>query len=111
MSSHDDLFDFEKLQLTDQALADCANQGLGDISPFSFRRPHPGHPKPRPRCKTYPGDPDWPTDKTWHLFDHLLGGVLIKTVPEAAVCYPEWGHYSASECAELTATWENSTYR
>ncbi|KAK3358149.1 FAD binding domain-containing protein [Lasiosphaeria hispida] len=113
ISDRDGLFPFETLQLTDAALANMAHSAPAvDLSMFSFKDDS----KLRSRatqaaCKTYPGDPAWPTDPMWRLFDNLLGGALIKTVPEASACYAEWGHYSASKCEELTNNWNNSTFR
>lgn len=38
-------------------------------------------------CRVFPGDEAWPSQETWDTFGKLLGGVLIKTVPIAALCY------------------------
>ena len=104
------LFDFETIQLTEGDLSIFGKSKAADTSLFSF--PTTGDPsKARARCKTYPGDLAWPTEPIWDLFDDLLGGTLIKTVPEASLCYPEWGRYSAAECQELTRSWNNSTLR
>ncbi|KAH1499829.1 hypothetical protein KXV92_002209 [Aspergillus fumigatus] len=35
--------------------------------------------------------------RTWELFDLLLGGALVKTVPLAASCYSAWSEYDAAE--------------
>ena len=104
------LFDFETIQLTDSDLSIFGQSKVVDTSLFDF--PNTGVPsKARARCKTYPGDLAWPTEPIWDLFDDLLGGTLIKTVPEASLCYPEWGRYSAAECQDLTRSWSNSTLR
>lgn len=39
----------------------------------------------------------WPSKRTWELFDLLLGGALVKTVPLAASCYSAWSEYDAAE--------------
>lgn len=110
------LFDFEKYQLTDNVLAKLTKYGLSEQSAVSFAQ-LPQHLATRqsnasvPKCKTYPGDPEWPSEAAWRLFDVLLGRRLIKTVPEASLCYPEWGQYSAAACESLTASWNNSTLR
>ncbi|KAK1833982.1 FAD binding domain-containing protein [Podospora conica] len=110
ITSDKHLFDFETLQLTDKALSAFSHSKAVDTSVFGFHRTDTPA-KPQARCKTYPGDLAWPTEPIWDLFDDLLGGALIKTVPEASLCYPEWGRYSAAQCQELTRTWNNSTLR
>jgi len=62
-------------------------------------------------CKTYPGEPDWPSDEMWRLLNDLLGGALIKTVPEASICYYDWGGGAGTLCQGLTDSWPNSTMR
>ena len=111
--SKPNLLDFEKLQLTDKVIAGLKDQKISDLDLFSFGKPTPSKIKTgqQPKCKTYPGDELWPTDGIWKLFDFLLGGSLIKTVPEASICYPEWGKYNAQQCASTTLTWNNSTLR
>lgn len=110
------LFQFEGLQLTDGVLANLTSYNLTDVELFAFKSDSSASVDRRaktdsPQCKTYPGDPAWPSPRIWRLFDALLGGALIKTVPEASICYTDWGHYSASECESLTKTWNNSTLR
>lgn len=104
------LFPFETLQLTDAVLSKLeTSQALQNL-PISFG----GKPKvgAAQACKAYPGEPGWPSDSVWRLFDLLLGGALIRTTPEAAICYPEWGgNYTASSCTGLTGSWNNSTLR
>jgi hypothetical protein len=110
------LFEFEKFQLTDNVLDKLSKYQLNELSAISFaslpqqlaaRQSNDSFPK----CKTYPGDAEWPSEATWRLFNVLLGDRLIKTVPEASLCYPEWGQYSAAACQALTAQWNNSTLR
>ena len=116
VSTAEGLFGFEQLQLTDNVIANLSHYQLSDLELFSFpdgsseteqRRAV----KARAGCKTYPGDTAWPSVPIWRLFDVLLGGGLIKTVPEASPCYPEWGTYNPGKCQALTETWSNSSLR
>lgn len=61
-------------------------------------------------CKTYPGDALWPSTVVWDVFDLLLGGALIKTVPVASPCYEDYGNYDEAACEWLTANWSNDSY-
>ncbi|KAK3996644.1 FAD binding domain-containing protein [Cladorrhinum sp. PSN332] len=101
------LFEYETIQLTDEELTSTSAFGFARTSAKGIA----SNLKPLRRCKTYPGDLGWPAEPIWDLFDYLLGGALIKTTPEASLCYPEWGRYSAAECQDLTRTWNNSTLR
>lgn len=88
-----ELFDFETLQLTDDVLANLKDAGFGDeaLSLFSPKsKPVKRQVVAKPPCKIYPGDATWPSGAIWRLFNVLLGGALIRTVPEASLCYPEW---------------------
>lgn len=108
-----DLFDFETVQLTDSILEKLSNQ-VPDVSIFSFRTKAPPSAKLMRRsgaCKTYPGDAAWPSDEVWNLFDTLLGGALIRTVPDTAICYSNWNVYDASACQNLTSNYANSYLR
>ena len=59
-------------------------------------------------CKTFPGDPGWPVDILWDIFDLLLGGALIPTVPLAAPCYDTpWGKKDTAKCSKLVSNWTN----
>lgn len=59
-------------------------------------------------CKTFPGDPQWPSGILWDIFDLLLGGALIPTVPLAAPCYDtEWGKKDIAKCSKLVSNWTN----
>lgn len=109
----DGLFHFETVQLTDRVIANLTAHQLSGISQFSFKDDTPSATKKREsgQCKTYPGDPDWPSDDTWNLFNLLLGGALINTVPEAAVCYQDWSVYNDSQCETIIGNWGDSTVR
>lgn len=58
----------------------------------------------------FPGDPMWPSDIVWDVFDLLLGGALIKTKPLASPCYTDFGDYDAEQCEWLTANWSNDSF-
>ncbi|KAF2187867.1 FAD binding domain-containing protein [Zopfia rhizophila CBS 207.26] len=107
------LFAFETVQLTDRVIANLSSHQLSDISLFSFRINASSAAKKRQsrKCKTYPGDAGWPSERIWKLFDALLGGALIKTVPDAAVCYRDWSVFDALQCQTLTDNWGNSSVR
>jgi hypothetical protein len=61
------------------------------------------------RCKTFPGDSQWPSDPTWSTFDSLLDGALAPTIPVAAPCYDsEWGPKDLAKCNAIVtgfSTW------
>ncbi|KAI8279329.1 FAD-linked oxidoreductase [Colletotrichum sp. SAR11_57] len=105
------LNDQEKVQLTDAVLANLTTLELSNISLFGFddatsvnKRSLFG------RCKTYPGDILYPNSLIWGVFDLLLGGALTKTIPEASVCYDDFGNYDEAKCAFLTTNWVNGSY-
>ncbi|KAI0891562.1 FAD-binding domain-containing protein [Annulohypoxylon nitens] len=109
-----DLFEGETEQLTDAVIANLTNFELSDISLFSFqnestlnetlaKRAIPGF------CKTYPSDPYWPFSSTWQLFNILLGGGLIKTVPYASSCYDSFKDYNSTKCDFITNNWINAS--
>ena len=53
-------------------------------------------------CKTFPGDLAWPIKLVWDIFDALLGGALVPTVPIASSCYDtKWGKKNSAECANV----------
>ena len=59
-------------------------------------------------CKFIPGDPQWPSLNTWNKLNQTVGGRLIASVPEAAVCHP--GGYGPlkedkAACDTLQAQW------
>jgi hypothetical protein len=60
----------------------------------------------QPRCRTFPGDADWPTAEEWSEFNKTLGGKLIATVPIASACHvDQFTPYSQSECAAVQNVW------
>ena len=62
-------------------------------------------------CKTFPGDPTWPIKQVWDVFDALLGGALIPTVPIASSCYDtKWGKKDTIECASVVSNFTNPLF-
>ncbi|KAH7094849.1 hypothetical protein FB567DRAFT_511218 [Paraphoma chrysanthemicola] len=63
------------------------------------------------RCRTFPGDLAWPKALVWDVFDALLGGALIPTIPIAAPCYDTpWGKQNAQTCADVTKNFTNPLF-
>ncbi|ORY02849.1 FAD binding domain-containing protein [Clohesyomyces aquaticus] len=91
------MFDFEKDHLTEQELAAVHSE-----------KRQPNVPK---KCKTYPTDPDWPSEQQWEDLDSRLDGALIKSIPEASICYRNGSAIESAQCQSLTDTWNNSTLR
>lgn len=57
------------------------------------------------RCKNYPGDLLYPHKIVWDIFNILLGGSLIQTVPFASVCYDDFGKPNKARCDYITENW------
>ncbi|KAI1376436.1 FAD binding domain protein [Hypoxylon crocopeplum] len=109
-----DLFKGETLQLTDAVLANLTDLELSNVTLFSFQNESDSTETLSKRtlfgkCKTYPGDFFWPSEPTWKLFNLLLGGALIKTVPYAAPCYDSFGNYDAAKCGFISSNWINAS--
>ncbi|RDW88457.1 FAD binding protein-1 [Coleophoma cylindrospora] len=105
------LFDSEAYQLTEGVLdhvsAVLHNESLASY--FSFGSTNTTNATgPAHACKLLPGDQAWPSQRVWSVFDMLLGGTLIKTVPLAAPCYEDWPEYNATECTTITNGWGDS---
>ncbi|KAJ6111988.1 FAD linked oxidase N-terminal [Penicillium sp. IBT 18751x] len=99
------LFTNEQLQLTEQILSTAAPN---HTALFDFAKNSSLSARAHSACKVFPGDVAWPSKFVWALFDELLGGALIKTVPLAAACYSSWPEYDSDECATITTDWTNS---
>ena len=61
-------------------------------------------------CKYIPGDAAWPTLDTWNQLNDTVGGRLIATVPQAAVCHV--GGYATlkaneAACEALQPEWNS----
>ncbi|KAI5867229.1 FAD-binding domain-containing protein [Durotheca rogersii] len=108
------LFEGETLQLTDAVIANLTDLELSNVSLFSFQsESSPEETLSKQslfgKCKTYPGDPLWPAKPVWKLFDVLLGGALIETVPYASACYDSFGNYDKAKCDFITNNWINAS--
>lgn len=90
--------------LTTLRLSEVALFGFDDNSTATSKRSSSA------KCKTYPGDALWPSAGVWDVFDLLLGGSLIKTVPIASPCYDDYGNYDEARCTWLTENWSNYSY-
>ncbi|KAI0408720.1 putative 6-hydroxy-D-nicotine oxidase [Xylaria palmicola] len=101
-----------ELVLTDDLLAQLADQELSNVSLFEFPENLDATENDKRTlftgCKTYPGDLLWPLWPVWKVFDLLMGGALIKTVPIGAACYTNSEHYDADKCQEILAHWNES---
>ena len=62
-------------------------------------------------CKAFPGDLTWPINLVWDVFDALLGGALIPTIPIASSCYDtKWGKKDPTECASVASNFTNPLF-
>ncbi|KAF1966270.1 FAD binding domain-containing protein [Bimuria novae-zelandiae CBS 107.79] len=60
------------------------------------------------RCKVYPGDRNWPSDRAWETLNQLVDGQLLsRPDPLASVCY-NGPLYNQAECVKVTAYWNES---
>jgi hypothetical protein len=110
-----DLLPAEELQLTDDLLASLTDAELTNITYFQFDDDEPIQTRRSlgrrffGKCKTYPGDLLWPVPVAWKVFDLLLGGALIKTVPIGSPCYDSGlGTSDDAACTALNAKWSDS---
>ncbi|KAK5652427.1 hypothetical protein OQA88_10470 [Cercophora sp. LCS_1] len=97
-------FPWEDNQLTDAVVA-SSNATL-----FGFGADADPSAKilPQPRCKLLPGDPQWPSQTVWNLFNLTLGGALIKNTPLAAPCYNNWpGVANPAACETVRTRWND----
>ncbi|KAF2198717.1 FAD-binding domain-containing protein [Delitschia confertaspora ATCC 74209] len=100
------LFAFEKVQLTEKHLDSLSDE---DASLFAFQYSAAAKNSTPARCRVFPGDNKWPSEKGWAKLSRQLStpNGLIATVPQAAPCYP--GQYqNAAKCQQMTANWTNS---
>jgi hypothetical protein len=63
-------------------------------------------------AKTFPGDPNWPKDIVWDVFNLMLGGALIPTKPIAASCYDsQWGKKkNAAKCTDIISNFTDAYF-
>jgi hypothetical protein len=103
------LFAFDKAMSTEDV-----HERHGDSGPSepSAPLPYASTAHGQARCKVYPGDPAWPKPNEWEQLNKTLGGVLIKGVPQASVCYfnGTTSHDEAA-CSKLTANWTSSYFQ
>lgn len=93
VTSSPDLLPFETVQLTESDL-EPLNETLTSLFAFDDTASANLTERSKVSCKTFPGDALWPAKWIWDIFDILLGGALIETVPIAAPCYA--GQYYVS---------------
>lgn len=95
--------------LTPASLLQVGNNILegisGDVKKLFLSGTTPNHTS---RCKVYPGDRNWPSDKAWTSLNKLVDNRLLdRPDPIAAVCY-NGPLYNADECVKVTAHWNES---
>lgn len=103
----------ETVQLTTEVLQNLTTQ-LNDttVSYFNFGNDSTSTTKRSTTgCKVFPGDRAWPIGLLWDIFNLLLGGRLIKTVPSASPCYSGWGNQNSAECASINSEWTDSHFQ
>lgn len=109
----DQLFPIERVQLTDDVIANLTEIGL-DAALFDFgsdinasavdKRTH--------ACKVFPGDNAWPSPFIWMTLNLLSGQRLIATIPSASSCYNDWpAQTNPGECSNITDNWTNSFFQ
>lgn len=100
----------ETVQLTDEVVANLTNIALTNATLFAFDDGNSTTLDKRSgSCKVFPGDTAWPSTLVWWVFDLLLGGRLITTVPLASSCYTDFDNYDAATCTDVDDNWTNST--
>lgn len=105
-------FPFEATQLTPGVLANLTALNLTGIEYFNFGNASSTLTKRYSAgCKALPGDLAWPPDFIWSVFDLLLGGALIKSVPVAAPCFSDWPQYNPDECKTITSQWNSPEFQ
>lgn len=97
--------------MTAEVIANLTALNLTFIEYFDFGNASSSATTAEAACKALPGDPAWPSDLLWDVFDLLLGGALIKSVPAAAPCYSDWAQYDPDECKTITAEWNSAEYQ
>ncbi|KAF7560061.1 hypothetical protein G7046_g4093 [Stylonectria norvegica] len=55
------------------------------------------------KCRTLPGDPNWPVAALWNQLNSTVGGRLVKTVPLGSPCHDP--HYDAAACTAIQGAW------
>ncbi|KAF2738971.1 FAD-binding domain-containing protein [Polyplosphaeria fusca] len=98
------LFTYERKQLTREYVASLPEQDQELFAFDSTAAPN----NTKPRCRYGPSDGKWPAEKAWTKLGRQLSStdVLIKTTPQASVCYGE--QKNDAKCQDLTKNWSNS---
>lgn len=102
------LFAYEQIQLTREHVDSLPEE---DARLFAFGDQFMELEAAAPaRCKYVPGDGKWPSEKAWTKLTRALSTpeALIRTVPQAAVCYPGTATANEAKCQELTRDYSNS---
>lgn len=108
------LFLSESIQLTESVISNLTDLSLTNISLFYFGTTD-GETTLDKRltsssCKVYPGDLLWPNKFVWGLFNLIIGGRLITTIPSAASCYNSWG-YDSADCSYVIEEFTDSYFQ
>ncbi|TDZ39672.1 FAD-linked oxidoreductase ZEB1 [Colletotrichum spinosum] len=105
------LQDAETRQLTEDTIDRIKGNSLtaSYASYFSFQDSSVS--QTRHACKSFPGDPDWPADALWDVFNSLSDGALIPTKPLGAPCYDSsWGERDSAQCAAILKNVTNASF-
>jgi len=96
-------FDYEAHQLTGSEIAANPALSFGDVEAAkeTVHQEVETNSLLTPKCKTQPGDPDWPSLEEWTSLNKSLGGVLLKPTPPGAACYPLQADYDEKQCEFL----------
>lgn len=90
----------------DEATNSVANYFITDVRTSNSRMSDASR-----ACRTFPGHLAWPIKLVWDVFDALLGGALIPTVPIASSCYDtKWGKKDTAECANVVGIFTNPLF-
>lgn len=79
-------FPYEETQLTARDVTNNSDIAFGELPAGAIAR-----------CKTFPGDTNWPSPERWNDFNTSLGGTLVKGIPPTAACY-EGQYEDAAKC-------------
>lgn len=108
------LFEPETVQLAGDIIWNLTAIELQDATLFDFGPTNTTSTtldKRSSSCKVFSGDRQWPFELVWFIFDILLGGNLIATVPSAASCYNDWPVHNATECTYVTDSSTDSYFQ
>jgi hypothetical protein len=110
--THVDPFEFEKVQLTSEHVANAETAvksfiGIRDDKTQSQRADH------NQSCKAFPGTPSWPGEAAWTGLNKTLSGALLKPVPAASVCWKStvYDNYDAAQCQAISDIWRGNFSR